>query len=720
MRASRIAPLVLVLAAAAAAAAAPAPGKRPVREDDLLRFEWVADPRISPDGARIAFTRVSVDTAADEYRTSLWIVPADGSEPPRALTAGRHDSQPRWSPDGRIIAFVRSTEGKPGQIFTLSMQGGEAVPLTHVVGGAGAPAWSPDGRMLAFTSGTNPALDDDTTKAKPKHPPARVVTRPVFRINGEGFIDYDHPDHIWVIAAAGGPARQLTTGRFDEGGPRWSRDGRWILFVSDRRDEPWFGPEDANLYAVSPALAKPAAESDLRVVLDVAGPIGAFAEAHDGRIVTIGHFATDPPRSYDQEDLLLSDGAWPRKRAKNLTETYDFDIGDGISADQHPPRGGGGTALAFSADGRTIYTTVGRHGASMLAAVDAASGSVTELTDAGHEVIAASATPDARRWALTLGDPLHVGVLAVFDAGTRTLKTLWDPNQALFAGLELGSVEELWYPSFDGRQIQGWIVKPPHFDPRKKYPAILEIHGGPHVPYGMGFFHEFHQLAGAGYVVLYTNPRGSTTYGEEFGNIIQYRYPGDDERDLMAGVDALIAKGYVDPKRLGVTGGSGGGLLTNWIVGHTDRFAAAVTQRSVSDWAAFYASADFTLFTPTWFKKPPFADPADYAERSPVTYAANIHTPLMIIHSEEDWRCPIGQGEAMFRALEQQRKPVVMVRFPGESHELSRSGTPSHRVQNQHHIRAWFDKWLLGKAIHDYDGPGEGRAASAARGGVAP
>ena len=404
---------------------------------------------------------------------------------------------------------------------------------------------------------------------------------------------------------------------------------------------------------------------------------------------------------------------------KNLTARYDFDIAEGISSDQHPPRGGGGgPALAFSPDGRTLYTTVGRDGAAMLAAVDAATGEVTELTDPRHEVIGASATPDAAHWALTLGDPLHPGVLCAFDTGTRTVRKLWDPNEGLLAGLESGAVEEFWYPSFDGRKIQAWIVKPPHFDPRRRYPAILEIHGGPHTAYGMGYFHEFQQLAGAGYVVLYTNPRGSTTYGQEFGNIIQFHYPGDDERDLMVGVDSLLKRGYVDAKRLGVTGGSGGGLLTNWIVTHTDRFGAAVTQRSVSDWASFWASADFTLFEPTWFKKPPYEDPRDYAERSPVTYAAAIHTPLMIIHSEEDWRCPIGQGEAMFRALERQRKPVVMVRFPGESHELSRSGTPSHRVQNQHHIRAWFDKWLLGKPIHEYDGPGDGRAAAATRDGA--
>ncbi len=684
--------LVLLLAAARPAAAAPAAapaGPRPMREDDLLRFEWVADPRISPDGARVAFTRVAVDTATDTYRTSLWIVDADGSGAPRALTSGPRDLQPRWSPDGRSLAFVRGAEGKPGQLYVLSMEGGEALQLTRLAGGAGAPAWSPDSHTLAFISGTNPALDSDSGKAKPKHEPGRVVTRPVFRLNGEGFLDPQRPDQVWVVAAGGGAPRQLTRGRYEAGAPRWSRDGRWIFFVADRR---------------AADLARPTEGEELKTVLDIAGPIGGFAEAADGRIATVGHFATQPPRSYDQEDLLVSEGSWPRRKVRNLTEGFDFDVADGIASDQHPPRGGGGGApLQWGEEGRVLYTTVARHGACMLARVDAASGAVSELTDAGHEVIGASATPDAKRWALTLGDPTRPGVLYRYDAATGALTRLWDPNQSVFAGIRLGAVEEFWYTSFDGTRIQAWIVKPPDFDPRRRYPAVLEIHGGPHTAYGVGFFHEFQQLAGAGYVVLYTNPRGSTSYGQAFGNVIQYRYPGDDYRDLMLGVDSLLARGYVDPKRLGVTGGSGGGLLTNWIIGHTHRFAAAVTKRCVSDWASFWYSADFTLFTPPWFRKPPFEDPEDYRQRSPVTYAAQIETPLMIVDGEEDWRTPIGQSEAMFRTLIAQRKPAVMVRFPGESHELTRSGLPSHRVQNQHHVRSWFDKYLLGKPAREYD-----------------
>ena len=691
-----------VIACAAAVDAAPRTvATRVVREDDLLRLQWIADPQISPDGARVAFTRVSVDSVADDYRTEMWVVDAEGGVP-RALTRGPHDAQPRWSPDGRTLAFVRAEDGKPGQIWLLPMAGGEARPLTRLERGASSPTWSPDGKRIAFLSGTRRS-DGDSTRTAPKHEPARVVTRPVFRRNGQGFIDREHLAHVWVIGAAGGAPRALTAGGFEEGGLRWSRDGKRIFFLSDRRREPWFEPDDADLFAVSPELRRPALESELQKVIDIQGPIARFAEGLDGRMVAVGNLQPAAVRSYDQDDLLLADGPWPRRRVRNVTERYDADVSGGIASDQHPPRGGGEQPLAISDDGLDGFVTVARHGHAALARVRLSSGAVEELTDSGHEVIAATATPDARRWALTLGSPDRPGDLYLLDTRAGGLRRLFGPNDDLLTGLRLGDVEAFWIHGFDGTPIQAWLVKPPGFSPQRRYPLVLEIHGGPHTAYGVGFFHEFQLLASSGYLVLYANPRGSTTYGQDFGNVIQYRYPGDDVLDLLAVLDTVIARGIVDTRRLGITGGSGGGLLTNWIIAQTPRFAAAVTDRCVADWASFYATADFTLFTPTWFRKPPFEDPKDWIERSPVTYASRITTPLMIVHGEEDWRTPIGQGEAMFRALKQQRKTAVMIRFPGENHELSRSGVPSRRVQRLHHIHSWFDKYLLGKAVHDYD-----------------
>jgi dipeptidyl aminopeptidase/acylaminoacyl peptidase len=283
-------------------------------------------------------------------------------------------------------------------------------------------------------------------------------------------------------------------------------------------------------------------------------------------------------------------------------------------------------------------------------------------------------------------------------------KRLTNVNEKLFSELNLTSPEEIWYQTFDGRKIQTWVQKPPGFDPGKKYPLIMDIHGGPHAAHGYVFFHEIQYMAAKGYVVLYPNPRGSTSYDEAFGNIIQYHYPGDDFKDLMTGVDELVRRGYIDEKHMGVTGGSGGGLLTNWVVTHTDRFAGAVAQRDIADWATWWYDADVTLFQPEWFRKPPFEDPQDYRDRSPITYINNVKTPLMLILGDADSRTPPDAGGAeMFRALKFRKIPTAMIRFPGETHELSRSGKPWHRVERLHHIVNWFDIYLQGEQNHEYD-----------------
>jgi dipeptidyl aminopeptidase/acylaminoacyl peptidase len=674
---------------------------RPMREEDLLDFVWVTDPQISPDGTRVAFTRVDVDKEADDYRTSVWIVSATGGDA-RMLTSGNKDGQPRWSPDGTTLAFIRASGKKDEapQLFVLPMDGGEAKALTTLAKGASSPAWSPDGKYLAFSSGTNPALDDPKQE-KPKHEPARVVTRPMFRENNVGFYDFDHRGHVWVVNAAGGEPRQLTRGTFEDGPPTWSRDGKRILFVSDRRAEPWFGLDESKLWAVSPDLTEPTDGAALELVTDYPGPVMGFAEAADGRFATIGAIV-ETAHAYEQMTVLLHAGTWPMRRPKTVPATGAYAYGEGVMSDQHAPRGGGTVPLVFSPDGTKLYAFAAREGSSAIVRIDIATGAETELTPRGRDVVTASSTLDGRRWALIIGRLDRPGDVVVLDTADGSLRPVYQPNEELFERVALGSIEEFRYPSFDGQSIHGWIVRPPDYDATKRYPMVLQIHGGPAAAYGFGFFHEFQVLAGAGYIVVYTNPRGSTSYGWEFANIIQHRYPGDDAKDLLAAVDMAISKGGIDDQRLGVTGGSGGGLLTNWLITQTQRFAAAITQRCVSEWASMMYTCDFTMYLPHWFKKQPFQDPSEYAERSPATFVERVTTPLMVIHSEEDWRTPIAQGEVMFRALKYFKRPTVMVRFPGENHELSRSGLPSHRVQNQQHIRKWFDHWLQGKRTDEY------------------
>jgi dipeptidyl aminopeptidase/acylaminoacyl peptidase len=394
----------------------------------------------------------------------------------------------------------------------------------------------------------------------------------------------------------------------------------------------------------------------------------------------------------------------PGSTPKNLTDKYDFDIGGGIGGDQAPPRGGSESRPVWSADGRSIFVRTSEEGRANIERVNSETGTVEAVTKGDQAVISWSGTADASKLALLVSTPTNIGDVFVARTESGKMERVTHVNAELFGKLNVTEPETIWYKSFDGRRIQAWVQRPPDFQPGKKYPLILDIHGGPHSAYGYVFDHEFQWMAAKGYVVLYPNPRGSTSYGQEFGNIIQYRYPGDDFKDLMAGVDELIARGWVDPQKLGVTGGSGGGVLTNWTVGHTDRFQAAVSQRSIADWTGFWYTADFSQFTSFWFRGAPWEQEADFKERSPITYIQNVRTPLMLIEGEADLRTPPADGgEQMFRALKYLKRPVVMVRFPGESHELSRSGKPVHRVERLEHIVAWFDKYLMNQEIHSYD-----------------
>ena len=687
--------------------------RRPITETDLFSFVWVADPQIAPDGSGVAFVRVSVDRQKDQYETAIWIADSDGREPPRRLTAGPRDTAPRWSPDGTRLAFVRALESEgrvqPPQIFVMSMNGGEGRAVTDIPRGAGGPAWSPDGRTIAFSSSARPdeLSADKSAKKDPnkRETDVRVITEARYRANGvsgSGYVDSDRPSQIWTVAVGevtSKPAvpKRLTSGEFGAANHQWSPDGREIFFTADRRKESYYYPGDSDLYAV------PVEGGEPRRAASIDGNIGAFALSSDAkRIAFIGTANGQPERSYDQSDLFVVEtgGGTPR----NLTAGYDFDIGGAIGGDQRAPRGQLPAAPIWSATGDRVYVRVGEQGNSVLASIDAASGQVDRKI-AAQDLMAYTADAKASRFAMVVSTPTVVGDLFVQDgAHASAPRKLTSFNDPLFGELKMTEAEEIWYASFDGKKIQGWILKPPDFDPQKKYPLVLQIHGGPHSAYGNTFTHEFQWMAAKGYVVLYTNPRGSSNYGQEFGNIIQFNYPGDDYKDLMAGVDEVLKKGYIDDKQLGVTGGSGGGLLTNWVVTQTTRFKAAVSQRDISDWANFWYTADFTLFTPTWFRKAPFEDPSEFAKRSPITYVSKIQTPLMFILGDEDWRTPPSAGgEDLFRALKYLKRPTVMVRFPGESHELSRSGRPWHRVERLQHIVAWFDKYLTGKTTGTYE-----------------
>jgi dipeptidyl aminopeptidase/acylaminoacyl peptidase len=695
--------------------------KRNITEKDLFNFVWAGDPQVSPDGSRIAFVRVTVNEKKDGYNTAIWSVsPATGVT--RQLTAGPRDSSPRWSPDGNNLVFVRVTEkdGRPDapQLFMLSMAGGDSFQFTSVTRGAGAPQWSPDGKMIAFGNTANPEdlakiaksaaqpspspTPADAKKPEERESDVRVITRAVYRFNGAGYIDPKHPQHIWVVAAPKNgddkvTPRQLTSGRFSEDNTTWAKDSSQIYFASDRIDEPYYEVPSTTVYSIPVTGGQPAKLTEFEM------DTGAFSVSPNGKQVAFYASLSKPVQSYTEPDLWVMD-ITPNAQPRNLTRDFDYDVGSGVGGDNTAPRGGGGNPPVWSADGRSIVAVYAREGKANLGAFDVASGKETDVTTGNQAVVSFRATPDAAKFALIISTPTRVGDIFWLERAGAAPKQLTHLNDELFSKLNLTEPEEIWYTSFDGKRIQTWVQKPPDFDATKKYPLILNIHGGPHAAYGFVFDHEFQWMAAKGYVVLYPNPRGSTSYGQEFGNIIQYHYPGDDYKDLMAGVDEVLKRGYIDEQKLGVTGGSGGGLLTNWTIGQTTRFAAAVSQRDIANWADFWYVADFTQFQPTWFRKPPFEDPEDYKARSPITYINNVKTPLMLILGEADYRTPPGAGgEEMFRALKYRKIPTVMVRFPNESHELSRSGQPWHRIERLEHIVGWFDKWLMGMPKPEYD-----------------
>ncbi len=691
---------------------------RPITEKDLFRFQWTADPQVSPDGGQAAFVRVNVDAKKEGYDTALWIVPLRGGAAARRLTNGPHDAGPRWSPDGRTLAFLRSVEkdGKPqpGQIFLLSMGGSEPRALTSMPKAVESFAWAPDGKSIAFTATTKPEdfdkekKDDKKDDKKDKVKSAddhesdvRVIDQAVYRFNGGGYLDASRTTHIWTVEVPESlgdetpKPKQVTSGEFSENDLAWSPDGARIYFTSTRVFEPYYDVRAGALYFV------PSGGGEVTKLFDADVAVQAYTPSPDGKWIAFSGQPAHPVQSHTETDLYIvatTAGATP----KNLTNKGGGDILSAAGGDNSPPRANRGARPAWTTDGGAIIVTTLREGVGNLVSIDAATGKMSDWTTGKHTIQSYS-TNGVSTVAL-VSTPTMIGDLhSVAPDGALTRLT--NVNEKLWGELTLTEPEEIWYPSFDGKKIEGWVQRPPDFDPKKKYPLILDIHGGPHTAYGYVFDHEFQWMAAKGYVVLYPNPRGSTSYGEEFANVIQYRYPGDDFKDLMAGVDVLLATGTIDAKKLGVTGGSGGGLLTNWVVTQTNRFAAAAAQRDIADWSTFWYVADFTLFQPTWFHKAPFEDAEDFRARSPITYIEKVKTPMMFIEGEADWRTPpMAGGEMMFRALKYRHVPTVMIRFPGESHELSRSGQPWHRIERLEHIVGWFDHYLMGVPKPEYFG----------------
>jgi acylaminoacyl-peptidase len=676
--------VVLAFLADAATATATRAAERPGLEAmDAFDIEYATDPAIAPDGRTIVYVRNWADVVTDRRYTSLWLVDvASGAQ--RPLTSGKHrDGSPRFSPDGRRLAFVSDRSGSQ-QIHVSWLDGNDPAPITNLTSPPAAPAWSPDGAWLAFTS-LVPA-DPPTIAKMPKAPegatwaePAKVIDRLVYRYNAAGYLPEGY-SQVFVVPADGGTPRRISSGDFHHGGvgfasgePVWSADGKTILISANRRADWDMEPLDTEVWAFS------VTDGTARALTDRRGPDDEVAVSPDGkRIAWVGF--DDRYQGYQRARLYVRDLAGT-EAPRELVADLDRDV-------EQP---------TWSADGKAVWFTYDDRGLTKLAIarLDGSSRTLTDHLGSGlSSYTGGAAFSVARDGSVayvhkTWDRPGDVALLAAGAAAPRVLTAL---DEDLFAQRRLATIEEFETPSSkDRRPIHGFILKPPGFDPAQRYPMILEIHGGPFAAYGPLFDLEKQVWAAKGYVVVYANPRGSTSYGEEFGNLIHHAYPGDDFYDLDSAVTAVVGRGGVDPEELYVTGGSGGGVLTCWMIGRTERFRAAATVYPVINWFSWVLTSDIPSFgAKYWFPGMPWQNTQHYMERSLFSAFENVKTPTMVITGEEDWRTPISESEQYYTALRLKGVEAVLVRVPGEPHGIR--VRPSHHVAKMLNIVGWFDR----------------------------
>jgi len=652
--------------------------KLPVAED-IKELKFVTDPQISPDGKSVLFV---VTQAVDEgkngdYKSDIWRFHR-GKVRQLTFREGRNTS-PRWSPDGKTILFVSSRkieEKSYTRLMIMPADGGEARTILELEKGKtegkiNGPKWTPDGRRILFLS--------DMKKREKDESDVKVIRRIVYRLNGEGYF-HDKRTHLYSIKRNGGKPTQLTSGEFDVESYAISKEGSKVAFMANMTEE-------ADYTLVRDIFVMPATGGKPNKITESQGPMQALSWSPDGKKIAYrGHNL--------RRRLATNTGIWTVTSnggpLAELTKKFDRGVGNHLGSDSR--MNSPDPSPVWDADGKWLHFLATYGGACNIYKVNTETGAVEQVTKGDRSVEGFSLSRDGKTLAYTSMDALSLAELCVKNDEEERKVTSF--NDGFLSELELSAPEKFSFKASDGVEVEGWVIKPQH-SKSGPVPAVVEIHGGPRTAYGYCFMLEFQLLVTAGFAVVFTNPRGSTGYGEEFAATIPKNYGDRDYKDIMEAINYVVESGVADEHRLGVTGGSYGGYMTNWIVGHTDRFKAAVTQRSISNWYSFFGSSDIGYyFAEEEVGGVPWENLTHYVENSPITYAKNVKTPLLVIHSEEDYRCPIEQGEQLFVALKKLRKETMMVRFPGENHELSRSGKPRHRIERHNYIVNWFKKYL--------------------------